>query len=189
MTNIILLNGPGSVGKSSIAKALQKIARQPYLHVEMDVFLEMMPEKYLNHPDGLNFEQYCEAGHILTKANSGRVAERVLSGMRTSIAALADAGNNLIVDDVLFGNTKDGDEAAFSEYQRLLINHSLCVVGVFASLDVLEERESARGDRMVGLSRWQVERVHVGMPYNLKVHTDDATPEQCAEHILRIHTS
>ena len=150
----------------------------------MDAFLEMMPEKYLSHPDGLNFEQYSEAGHILTKAQSGKIAERVLSGMRASIVALADAGNNLIVDDVLFGNTKDGDAVALSEYQRLLRDHDLCMVGVYASLDVLEERERVRGDRMVGLARWQFERVHVGMPYNLRVHTDEATPEQCAKHIL-----
>ena len=188
LTNIVLLNGAGSVGKSAIAKAFQKIAPQPYLHIEMDVFLKMMPEKYLNHRDGLSFEQYSKAGHILTKANSGKVAEKVLSGMRTSIAALADAGNNLIVDDVLFGNTEDGDGTAFSEYQNLLRDHDLCVVGVFASLDTLEERERARGDRMVGLSRWQFERVHVGMPYNLKVRSDDATPEQCAERILEIQT-
>ena len=188
MTNIILLNGAGSVGKSSIAKAFQKIAPQPYLHVEMDAFLEMMPEKYLNHPDGLSFEQYSEDGQTLTKAKSGKIVEQALFGMRTSIAALADAGNNLIVDDVLFGNTEEGDAATLSEYQNLLKNHDFCMVGVFASLDVLEERERARGDRLIGLSRWQFERVHVGMPYDLKVHTDEATPDQCAERILQAQT-
>ncbi|MGH6929884.1 MAG: phosphotransferase-like protein, partial [Dongiaceae bacterium] len=32
---IVLLNGAGSVGKSSIARALQTIATEPFLHVQM----------------------------------------------------------------------------------------------------------------------------------------------------------
>ena len=40
---IAVLNGIGSVGKSSIARALQAIASQPMLHVQMDAFLDMLP--------------------------------------------------------------------------------------------------------------------------------------------------
>ena len=40
---IVLLNGVSSVGKGSVAKALQRIASRPMLHVQMDVFMEMMP--------------------------------------------------------------------------------------------------------------------------------------------------
>jgi chloramphenicol 3-O phosphotransferase len=43
---IVLLNGVGSVGKSSIAKALQAITSEPFLHVQMDAFLDMLPEAY-----------------------------------------------------------------------------------------------------------------------------------------------
>jgi chloramphenicol 3-O phosphotransferase len=44
MSHIIILNGVGSAGKSSIARALQDIAMQPYLHVPMDAFLDMLPK-------------------------------------------------------------------------------------------------------------------------------------------------
>ncbi|MDE1996547.1 MAG: chloramphenicol phosphotransferase, partial [Rhizobiaceae bacterium] len=37
MAKILLLNGVGSAGKSSIARALQAIAAEPFLHVQMDV--------------------------------------------------------------------------------------------------------------------------------------------------------
>ncbi|GHD58475.1 hypothetical protein GCM10017083_41490 [Thalassobaculum fulvum] len=40
---IVLLNGAGSAGKSSIARALQAIAATPLLHMQMDAFLEMLP--------------------------------------------------------------------------------------------------------------------------------------------------
>ena len=41
---VIILNGIGSVGKSSMAKALQAITSKPFLHVAMDAFLDMLPE-------------------------------------------------------------------------------------------------------------------------------------------------
>ena len=40
---IVLLNGVSSVGKGSVAKALQKIASRPMLHAQMDALLEMLP--------------------------------------------------------------------------------------------------------------------------------------------------
>ncbi len=53
---IILLNGVGSVGKSSIAKALQTITTETFLHVSMDAFLDMMPAASFEHADGVTFE-------------------------------------------------------------------------------------------------------------------------------------
>ena len=53
---IVLLNGVGSSGKSSIAKALQTMTAEPFLHVQMDVFVEMLPEALQDHPDGFAFE-------------------------------------------------------------------------------------------------------------------------------------
>jgi len=50
---IVLLNGVGSAGKSSIAKALQAITVEPFLHVQMDAFLKMLPEPLQEHAPGL----------------------------------------------------------------------------------------------------------------------------------------
>ena len=140
MTTIILLNGVGSAGKSSIAKALQSIAKQPFLHVEMDGFLEMMPAKYLDHPDGLSFESHVEQDGIMTIVKTGEVAGRVLYGMRRAVAALAGSGNNLIVDEVIFGNKNNGSSNPLAEYQTLLKPYNFHLVGVFAELEVLERR-------------------------------------------------
>jgi chloramphenicol 3-O phosphotransferase len=173
---IILLNGAGSAGKSSIAKALQAIAKEPFLHVQMDAFLDMLPEGYTNRPDGFIFNSVDGNGEPQIIIIPGPVGERAMRGMRHAIAALAREGNNLIVDDVILGNQ-------MAEYAALLADFELLAVGVYAPLDVLEARERARGDRMIGLARWQFDRVHAGIVYDLEVDTSGATPMECAMRI------
>jgi chloramphenicol 3-O phosphotransferase len=175
---IVLLNGVGSVGKSSIAKALQTMTTEPFLHVEMDAFLEMLPEAYQEHPDGFTYETIYEDGKPLVVIKTGPVGERTMRGMRHAIAAMAAQGNDLIVDEVLTGSEK-------AEYADLLSAFDVFMVGVFAPLDVLEARERQRGDRLIGLARWQYDRVHKGMTYDLEVGTSRATPMECAELIKR----
>ena len=48
---------------------------------------------------------------------------------------------------------------------------------------MLEAREQARGDRALGLARWQHERVHLGLDYDLEIDTATASPLDCARRI------
>jgi chloramphenicol 3-O phosphotransferase len=178
MTKIILLNGVGSVGKTSIAKALQTITTETFLHVAMDAFMDMMPAASFEHPDGVTFETIEEDGKPSVVIRSGPVAERVFRGMRHAVAAMAAEGNNMILDEVLLGEEK-------REYPALLAGFELHLIGVFAPLEVLEARERERGDRMIGLARWQYERVHKGITYELEIDTSSATPLECAVLIKR----
>ena len=73
---IILLNGVGSSGKSSIARELQKIAGKPFLHVQMDDFCAMLPEALQDHPDGFAFEETSENNKPLVVIKTGPVGER-----------------------------------------------------------------------------------------------------------------
>jgi chloramphenicol 3-O phosphotransferase len=173
---IVLLNGVGSVGKSSIARALQTITRDTFLHVQMDVFLEMLPEGKLNDPDCFAFETQLENGKPSVVIRTGPTGERLMRGMRRAIAAMAQQGNNLIVDDVLLGDTA-------ADYAGVLAGFEVFRVGVFAALDVLEARESQRGDRLIGLARWQYDRVHQGIAYDLEIDASEASPMDCAKRI------
>ncbi|SMF58722.1 chloramphenicol 3-O phosphotransferase [Tistlia consotensis] len=173
---ILLLNGSSSAGKSSIAKALQEIAAEPWLHVAMDDFLDMLPAACWGHAQGVVFEPVEEAGAAALAVRSGPVAERALTGMREAVAALARAGNDLIVDEVLLGG-------AAADYRARLAGLEVRWIGVFAPLAVLEARERARGDRRLGLARWQHERVHEGVDYDLTVGSAAATPLDCARLI------
>ena len=176
---IVLLNGVGSAGKGSIAKALQTLTREPFLHVQMDAFLDMLPEASWGQPDWIAFETVEQDGRPAVVITSGPAAERALRGMRHAVAAMAAQGNNLIVDEVLLEVEKR------REYEELLAPFEVFHVGVFAPLDVLEERERQRGDRLIGLARWQYDRVHRDMTYDLTVDTSRATPLECAESIRR----
>ena len=173
---IIILNGVGSAGKSSIAKALQEIATDRFLHVEMDAFLDMLPESTFGHPEGLTFETIQEDGKPSVVIKTGPIAERAFRGMRHAVAAMASQGNNLIVDEVMMGREKQ-------EYVEQLSRFDLFLVGVFAPLEVLEARERQRGDRLIGLARWQYGRVHKDLTYDLEIDTSAATPLECAHRI------
>ena len=175
--HVVVLNGVGSVGKSSTARAFQKISTQPFLHVTMDAFLDMLPEAMFGHPDGLVFETSLDRGKPSVIIRSGPVVERAMRGMRHAIAAMAAQGNNLIVDDVLIGEGRD------REYRALLSKTDIRFVGLFAPLDVLEARERARGDRKIGLARWQYDRVHRNMTYDLEIDTTRTTPLENAQQI------
>ncbi len=175
--HVVILNGVGSVGKTSTARALQTIVAKPFLHVSMDAFAEMLPERMFGHPDGLIFETVQEQAMLCVVVRTGPVMARAMRGMRHAVAAMAAQGNDLVVDDVML------DAADAQEYRALLARAQLRFVGLFASLEVIEARERARGDRRLGLARWQFERVHQGQRYDLEIETSGSTPEENARHI------
>jgi chloramphenicol 3-O phosphotransferase len=176
---IVLLNGVGSAGKSSIARELQRIASRAFLHVQMDAFLDMLPAAYHCHGETFAYETVSNGGPAEAIIHTGPLGERLLKGMRHAIRGMADQGLDLIVDDVLMG----ANDIGHAEYAELMRPFRFHRVGVLASLDVLEARERARGDRMIGLARWQFERVHDGMAYDLEVDTSAASPSECADRI------
>ncbi len=175
-SRIIILNGVSSVGKSSVVKALQQITAEPYLDVAMDTFLSMLPERSFGR-DGVIFEPVEVEGHRQIIITTGPTAERALRGMRRAVAALAAEGNNLIVDEVMLG------PGTARDYRTLLQNHDLRFVGLFAPLEVIEARERTRGDRELGLARWQYDRVHDGIEYDLKIDTSTSAPLESARRI------
>ena len=100
LSRIVILNGVGSSGKSSIARALQNIAVEPFLHVEMDAFIDMLPPSAFGQSSGLMFETIEQDGRAAVAVKTGATVERLMRGMRRAVAAMAAEGNNLIVDDV-----------------------------------------------------------------------------------------
>ena len=178
-SKIIILNGIGSVGKSSTAKAFQSIAAEPFLHVQGDSFLEMMPRRWMGHPDGITFKTESGDGSPLVSLQMGPALDQVWRGMRRAVAALAEEGNNLIVDDMMMSADDQQD------YRDVLGGFDVKYVGLFAPLDVLEQREKDRKDRMIGLAHWQYGRVHKGIAYDLEIETSENDPKTCAELIRK----
>ena len=176
---VILLNGVGSAGKSTLARAILAQVQDVFLHVPMDYWLEMMPHRTLGTPDGLTFETAEQDGKPVITVVSGPAQTRALRGMRHAVAAMAAQGCNMVVDEVLFG------DEAWNAYHALLKPYAFHTVGVFAPLDVLEARERARGDRAIGLARGQFDVVHRGRRYDFTVDTAASTADDCARAIVR----
>lgn len=174
MSRAVLLNGVSSVGKGSVARALQAIAARPMLHVQMDAFLEMMPPGSFGDPAGYVFETRQEDGKPVTAITSGPILQTAMQAMRAAVAAMADAGADLVVDEVIW------DAGDLDDYRRRLAGHDFRVVGLTAPLEVIERREQARGDRTLGLARWQHDKVHAGMAYDLELDTALAPPDALA---------
>ncbi|WP_084420031.1 chloramphenicol phosphotransferase CPT family protein [Henriciella litoralis] len=178
MAKIVILNGTSSAGKSTLAGAIQRFASGPVLRVSMDDFLEMMPPRFANDDEAFSFQLVPGAEPAEVEIGTGSYGAALMRGMRTSVAALADQGLDLVVDDVMLG----ADDQA--HYREVLAKHSVTFVAVRCSLETAEQRERARGDRDIGMARWQYSRVHAGHDYDLEVWTDEETAEVCARMIV-----
>jgi chloramphenicol 3-O phosphotransferase len=175
MVRIIYLNGTSSAGKSSIARALLERLDVPYLHVQLDVFMQMVPAHGWERVGGMVMTSV--PGHGI-QVDFGPVCQPLFSGFHRSLTALASAGNRLIVDDVLL------ERRWLREAVEALVGHEVCFVGVHCPVEIAEARERLRSDRDVGIARGQYDQVHVHRLYDVEVDTSLMTPQSCAERIL-----
>ena len=154
---IVLLTGASSSGKTSIAKSLQSRLTQPFFHMQLDTFIEMMPRQ--------DDDLFCA----------------MVLGFHRSIASMAGVGNNVIVDHVLLLPEWLQDCA------QVLLDFKVLLVGVVCPLAELERREQTRDVRRQGFARSQFDRIHEGRTYDIEVCTDLFTPNECADQILQYY--
>lgn len=182
--NIIFLNGTSSSGKTAISKALQEIMDEFYIHTGLDHYLERIPERMNVLSNGLNpsladgFLWIVPEGDTrVSEILIGPVGFRVLKGMYHAAAALALTGNDLILDDVIF------DSEVLREAVNVLYTFNVLFVGVRCPLEVAEQRERERGDRMLGLVKSDYDRVHAHGIYDFEIDTSTLFPTECAIQI------
>ena len=191
---IIILNGPSSAGKTTIQKALQKESKETFLRVGIDTFFDALIEE----PDLSRFEeegrfdQYTADGEYIrgiemTKDRSnhpvvtlkvGPAGDRIIHGMHRAIAAYAEAGNNVIVDYILY------KPEWLDDLKESLRDHKVLYVGVYAPLTLIEEREKKRNTSPVGHARSHFDTVHTDFYYDLEIDSETETPEQNGHKIL-----
>jgi chloramphenicol 3-O phosphotransferase len=176
LAKVIVLNGVSSAGKSSLARALQAITWPPFLHVQLDVFTQMLPLSLKTQSRETERAPPAGCPTPATEVNVDEIVSRTRRAMRHAVAAMAAQGLCLIVDDVL-------DDAAADEYVRLLAPYRTYVVGVLASIEILECREQKRGDRVIGLARSQLAFIHRNVRYDMTIDTSAITPAQGALRI------
>ena len=159
---IILLNGPSSSGKSTLAKALRKLIEekrnQQYAIVSIDDFLKMTTEETIYEDDV--FEISC----VLCK--------KVQKSLETA--------PGVIIDHVITSRR------IFEQLKQMLGTYALHLIQVTCPLEVLREREKARKNRCLGSAEASYEYLFPKDGYELTVDTHRMSTAQSA---LEIYTS
>lgn len=184
---IILLNGSSSAGKTTIARMMQQLYREPWQHIALDQFRDGMSDRFrgLNSPPGdsgargLNVVPVERDGDRVTEIRFGDVGRRVLRGMRRSIATFAREGNHVIVDDLMF------EKSFLLDYLDVLRGLDVTFAGIRCDLAVVNAREATRPGRFPGTATSHFHTVHAHCIYDVEVDTTDSTPRQCAQRIMR----
>lgn len=156
MQNVIVLNGPSSAGKTSIAKVLQAKLETPYLHVLVDAFWGMVPKHIPD--DSVHFPNMKYAFIDAAKA-------------------VVDHGHNIILDAVFA-------PATMRLFCEKLNTHEIFSVAVTADVEILRSREVARGDRKPGLTESQHKLIPGDFNYDLLIDTTHTKAEEAAARIL-----
>ena len=170
-TQVIVLNGGSSSGKSGIARCLQAVLPDPWLAVGVDTLIQAMPPAMQASDAGIGF------------AADGGVsvgpAFRALEGAwMVGVAAMARSGARVIVDDAFLGGA-----VSQQRWRRALRGLAVLWVAVKCDSAVAAGRELARGDRIGGMAESQAELVHLGVTYDLEVDTTHAEALACARTI------
>jgi chloramphenicol 3-O phosphotransferase len=159
-TQLIVLNGGSSSGKSGIARCLQAVLPEPWLTVGVDTLITALPVA------GAGIE--VGPGGEVVIGPEFRVLE---AAWMTGVAAMARAGTHIILDEVFLSGS-----ASQQRWEDVLASLPVLWVGVRCDREVAVARELARGDRTIGMAASQADLVHDGVRYDLEVDTSQAEP-------------
>lgn len=171
MTDIIILNGGSSSGKTTLAKCLQNSFTDPWLRFSIDDLIESMPDAMLKKDSGIKL---WEDGSV----SPGTEFRELESAWMHGIGEMARKGAGIIIDDVFLSGVK-----ARKRWETTLEGLQVLWIGVLCDPIVAAAREKSRGDRIEGMAESQATVVHEGMIYDVTVDTTTTPPEECARLI------
>jgi chloramphenicol 3-O phosphotransferase len=166
-TQVIVLNGGSSSGKSGIARCLQAVLPEPWLTFGVDTLIAAMPAT------GAGLE-FLPSGEVIVGPEFRELEDTWIVG----IAAMARAGARIIIDEVFLGGAESQ-----RRWRTAMEGLEVLWVGVRCESAVAAGRELARGDRTVGMATSQAELVHRGVRYDLEVDTTHTKSLDCARTI------
>lgn len=170
-TQVVVLNGGSSSGKSAIARSLQDELPEAWLSLSVDTLVDAMPARLTTGGDGIGF---ADDGGVAVGHDFMALQDAWIAGL----VAMARAGAHLVVDDVFLGGA--GSQRRWLD---ALGDVPTLWVGVRCDPAVAARREAARGDRVAGMAALQADVVHQGVVYDLEVDTTDTGSADCARII------
>lgn len=156
---VILLNGPSSGGKSTLARALQRLLEaqgRRFGIVSIDDLLEMSPEEPIYEDDVF------------------AITEEL--GLRAR-AALDVCGG--VIDQVMTS------ERIYDGMMQALGDCSMLTVRVTCAPEILRRREARRGDRCPGSAEASERYLYPRTGYGVTVDTGKMSSDECARRILQ----
>jgi chloramphenicol 3-O phosphotransferase len=170
-TQVIVLNGGSSSGKTGISRCLQAILPQPWMRIGVDDFVDALPPALVDAGSGITFGPQ---GEVTVGAGFRELEAAWMAG----VAAMARAGARTILDDVFLGGATSQERV-----RAQLAGLEVLWGGVRCDPEIAAGRELARGDRVVGMAAAQAELVHAGVVYDIEVDTGRAESLACARAI------
>lgn len=165
---VIVLNGGSSSGKTGIARCLQAILPEPWIHIGVDDLIDALPPALTESASGVAFGRQ---GEVVVGDRFRELEAAWVAG----VAAMVRAGARVIFDDVFLGGA-----ASQERLRGHLTGLSVLWVGVRCDAEVAAGREMARGDRVAGMAASQASAVHDGVVYDLEVDTGHTEARECA---------
>ena len=153
---VILLNGPSSSGKSTLARALQELISNKgngrYEVVSIDDFMKISQTETIYEDDVFEI--------------SGDICKRALE--------LLEAGSGVIIDHVITS------KRIFDQLTETLSSYPVRLVHITCPPDLLKSRELARGDRCIGSAEASATYLYPKEGYDLVVDTGTKRPAENA---------
>ena len=184
---VIFLNGTSSAGKTTLAQALQEQFEEPWQHMALDQYRDGLPARYrgLNSPDGTSGQRGLNVvtvqpgdGEAFTQVRFGEDGRKMLRGMRRGIAAMATAGMNVLIDDIIL------EPEFLQDYLSVMNGIRLYFVGVHCPPEVIATREAARPGRFPGTAVGHFGVCHAHRHYDVEIDTSAESPESCADRVI-----
>lgn len=175
-TQIIVLNGGFSSGKTGIGRCLQAILPQPWIRLGVDDLLDALPPSLMETRSGVAIGPQGE----IALGDDYRAIE---AAWLTGIAAMARAGAWIIIEDVFLGG-----DASQARLRRHLKGLEVLWVGVRCDPEQASSRELNRGDRVIGMAASQAQSAHQDVVYDLEVDTTRTESLECAR-IIAAHVT
>ncbi|MFI5712019.1 chloramphenicol phosphotransferase CPT [Kribbella sp. NPDC051620] len=170
-TQVIVLNGGSSSGKTGIARCLKAVLPQPWISLGVDDLVDALPPGLLDSGSGIAFGS---GGEVEVGAGFREIEAAWMAG----VAAMARAGARIIFDDVFLSGA-----ASQQRVRTQLAGLEVLWVGVRCAPEIAAGREIARGDRVGGMAASQAELVHRGVSYDVEVDTGSTESLACAKAI------
>lgn len=186
MSQIIILNGTSSVGKTSTARELQNILGSNWLYITMDHFLDMFGKHVCNLDASTeDFLQPNEGLYAAKKTDGtfdikvGPLGRKMLSNdMYDAVESFLKNDWNIIFTVVQM--KKEMVEQLKDRFRK----YNPFLVYLYADVNIIIKREKNRKNRLIGhtinlLKEYDSQDLH-----DLQINTSSFNPKEVAEKII-----